>query len=593
MPLPEPLDGLTAELSILLPYLEPVEFEPGALIFEEGTSGDSCYLIDGGEVRLEVARPELDSDGVLGFLEPGSILGELSLLDSEPRSASAYAHSKVSARRITVESIDRLRTERPQIALEIYRALGRDAAKKLRATTQRLAEFAITGRDQEVDETVARATQAMKEFSSWTDAQVDVMLEKVALAIASQAEVLAQATVDETKMGNVPDKTAKNQMASMGVYRSLAGKRARGAIATFPDRKVTEFASPAGVVFALIPMTNPVATAAFKTMIALKSGNALILSFHRAALGVGNQVGALIQQALVAAGAPKDLVQWIPKRTSRRKTAMYLGHSGVSLVLATGGSGMVKAAYSSGTPAIGVGPANTPVFIAGDADPAQAARAIVMSKSFDNGLICGAEHNLIVEQPLRAALVEQLEEAGAAVLTPEESRRFLLTAVDPATGHWRGQIVGQAAETIAGFMKITRRFPIRVLVVPTEDVSENNPLAGEKIFPVLSLFTAADAQDGVAKARQLLSFHGAGHTAGIHSQNPELIEQFGREMPVGRILVNSPSVQGVVGVTSGLDPSFTLGCGTFGGNSTTDNVSFRNLLNIKRLAHAVPPVHAG
>jgi acyl-CoA reductase-like NAD-dependent aldehyde dehydrogenase len=589
----EPLDGLTAELSTLLPYLEPVEFAAGSLIFEEGATGDSCYIIDGGEVRLEVARPELDSDGVLGFLDAGSILGELSLLDDQPRSASAYAQTTVTARRITVASIDKLRNERPQLALEIYRALGRDAAKKLRATTQRLAEFSITGRDKDVDETVARADQALRTFATWTDAQVDQMLEKVALALATEAESLARATVEETKMGNVTDKTAKNQMASVGVYRSLAGKPARGAIATYPDRKVTEFASPAGVVFALIPMTNPVATAAFKTMIALKSGNALILSFHRAALGVGNRVGALIQQALVDAGAPKDLVQWIPKRTSRKKTAMYLGHPGVSLVLATGGSGMVKAAYSSGTPAIGVGPANTPVFIGADADPAQVAASVVMSKSFDNGLICGAEHNLIVEQSLRARLVEELEKAGAAVLTPEETKRFVMTAVDPANGHWRGQIVGQAAQAIAGFMKITRPFPIKVLIVPTEEVSARNPLAGEKIFPVLSLFTARDAQDGVSKARQLLAFHGAGHTAGIHSRDPQLIEQFGREMPVGRILVNSPSVQGVVGVTSGLDPSFTLGCGTFGGNSTTDNVSYRNLLNIKRLAHVVPPAHVG
>lgn len=593
MTAPESLDGLTAELSTLLPYLEPVEFEPGALIFEEGATGDSCYLIDGGEVRLEVARPELDSDGVLGFLEPGNILGELSLLDRQPRSASAYAHSKVSARRLSVDDIERLRKEKPHVALEIYRALGRDAAKKLRATTHRLADVAITGRDKDVDDTVARSLEALKAFSTWTDAQVDALLEKVATALASQAEALARETVEETKMGNVPDKTAKNQMASVGVLRSLAGKPARGAIATIPERRITEFASPAGVVFALIPMTNPVATAAFKTMIALKSGNALILSFHRAALGVGNKVGGLIQQALVDAGAPKDLVQWIPKRTSRKKTAMYLSHPQVSLVLATGGSGMVKAAYSSGTPAIGVGPANTPVFIAADADPAQVAASIVMSKSFDNGLICGAEHNLIVDQSLRPALVEELEKAGAAVLSPEESKRFVMTAVDPANGHWRGQIVGQAAQAIAAFMKIARPFPIKVLVVPTEEVSAKNPLAGEKIFPVLSLFTARDAQDGVAKARQLLAFHGAGHTAGIHTRDQALIEQFGREMPVGRILVNSPSVQGVVGVTSGLDPSFTLGCGTFGGNSTTDNVSFRNLLNIKRLAHAVPPAHVG
>lgn len=593
MSLPQPLDGLTAELSTLLPYLEPVEFAAGILIFEEGTTGDSCYIIDGGEVRLEVARPELDSDGVLGFLESGSILGELSLLDDHPRSASAYAHSTVTARRITVASIEKLRTERPELALEIYRALGRDAARKLRATNQRLAEFAVTGRDADVDETVSRAKKAVQEFDRWTDSQIDELLGKIAMTIAANAEMLAKATVEETKLGNVPDKTTKNQMASVGVYRGLAGKIARGALQRFPERQVTEFGSPAGVIFALIPMTNPVATAIFKTLIALKGGNALILSFHRAALNIGNTVGAMIQQALVDGGAPRDLVQWIPKRTSRKKTAMYLSHPGVSLVLATGGSGMVKAAYSSGTPAIGVGPANTPVLICADADPAAVAAAIVMSKSFDNGLICGAEHNLIVEQPLRERLVAALEQAGAAVLTPEEAKRFVMTAVDPATHGWRAQIIGQAAQAIAGFMKISRPFPIRVIVVPTEEVAQTNPLAGEKIFPVLSLFTVPTAQEGVNVARQLLGFHGAGHTAGIHTQNPAIIEQFGREIPAGRILVNSPSVHGVVGVTSGLDPSFTLGCGYFGGNSTTDNVSFRNLLNIKRLAHAVPPAHGG
>jgi acyl-CoA reductase-like NAD-dependent aldehyde dehydrogenase len=570
MPLPEPLDTLSAdELRTLDGYLEPVQFPTGAQIFEEGSAGDSCYIIDAGEVRLEVARPEVDTDGVLGFLEPGTILGELSLLDRQPRSASAFSSSDVTARRLSAAAIDRLLTEHPRIGVQIFRALGRDAALKLRATTERLTEFAAAEPDPDVHETVARAQ-----------------------AVAEAAEPLARATVAETKLGNVPDKTTKNQMASLGVYRSLAGRPGRGVLQTFADRQVTEIGSPAGVVFALIPMTNPVATAVFKTLIALKGGNALILSFHRAALGVGNEVGALIRKVLTAAGAPPDLVQWIPRRTSRKKTAMFLSHPGVSLVLATGGAAMVKAAYSSGTPAIGVGPANTPTLICADADPDQVAQAVVLSKSFDNGLICGAEHNLIVEQPLREALIAAFERAGAAVLSADETRRLLKTAVDPETHGWRGQIVGQSAEAIAGFMKITRAYPIRLIVAPTDDAAPENPLAGEKIFPVLSLFTVEDAAAGITLARRLLEAHGAGHTAGIHTGNPALIERFGRLLPAGRILVNSPSVQGVVGLTSRLEPSFTLGCGTFGGNSTTDNVSFRHLLNIKRIAHVMPPLNA-
>jgi acyl-CoA reductase-like NAD-dependent aldehyde dehydrogenase len=587
---PQPLGRLSSdELTVLDAYFETVRFPAGTLIFEEGSAGDGCYLIDAGEVRLEVARPEVDSDGVLGFLEPGTILGELSLLDSQPRSASAYSHTDVIARRLSAQSLDRLRGENPRVALQLYRTLARDAARKLRATTQRLADFAVTEPDPDVHDMVARARQAVNDFASWSDERIDALLLRIAQAAAARAGELAAATVAETRIGNVADKTVKNQMASLGVYRSLAGRPGRGALQVFADRKVTELASPSGVIFALIPMTNPVATAVFKTLIALKGGNALILSFHRAALGVGNATGEMIRGVLEEAGAPADLVQWIRQRSSRKKTAMFLSHPGVSLVLATGGAGMVKAAYSSGTPAIGVGPANTPTLICADADPDQVAQAVVMSKSFDNGLICGAEHNLIVVRGLRDRLIEALERTGAAVLTPDETKRFLATVIDPKTGGWRPQIIGQAADAIAGFMKITRDHPIRLLVVPTEIAAPDNPLAGEKIFPVLSLFTVENEDEGIGLAGRLLAFHGAGHTAVIHSRTQALIDRFALEMPAGRILANSPSVQGVVGLTSGLEPSFVLGCGTFGGNSTTDNVGYRNLLNVKRLAHYVQP----
>lgn len=593
MALPEPLDALAPdERATLERYLEPVQFGAGTCIFEEGGPGDGCYLIDKGEVRLEVARPEVDSDGVLGFLEPGTILGELSLLDRQPRSASAYSHSDVTARRLSGNAIDKLMEDEPRIGLAIFRALGRDAALKLRSTTRKLADFVVTDVDSDVDEMVHRASAAQAAIADWPDERIDEMLHEIAQAVYQQAEALAKATVDETKIGNVPDKALKNQVASMGVLRSIAGQPGRGALAADPERKVTTIASPAGVVFALIPMTNPVATAVFKTLIALKGGNALILSFHRSALRVGDTTGELLRGALERRGAPGDLVQWIKQRTSRKKTAMFLTHPGVSLILATGGAGMVKAAYSSGTPAIGVGPSNTPCWICADADPTAAAQAVLLSKAFDNGLICGAEHNLVVDRAVREAFVEALVAGGAAVLTPAETTAFAAAVIDPETGGFRSLVIGQSAQAIADFLGLRREYPIRVIVVPTDDPSPDNPFAGEKIAPILSLFTADGTEAGMATCTALLSFHGAGHTAVIHTRDAELIERFGRAMPAGRILANSPAVQGVVGLTSGLDPSFTLGCGTFGKNSTADNVTYRHLINVKRLAHYLPPTGA-
>ena len=266
-----------------------------------------------------------------------------------------------------------------------------------------------------------------------------------------------------------------------------------------------------------------------------------------------------------------------------------MSHPGVSLILATGGGAMVKAAYSSGTPAIGVGPGNAPCWIAGDADPDQAAQSVVLSKSFDNGLICGSEHNLVVEETIREPFIAALERAGAAVLTPEEVARFTAAAIDPETQQFRGQMVGQSAELLAGFAAVKRPYPIKLIVAPATWNGEATPYAGEKMSPVLSLFTAKGDDDAIALCKRLLAYMGAGHTAIIHSRDEARITRFGSVMPASRILVNCPGAHGVVGLASGLVPSLTLGCGSFGGNSTTDNVSYRNLINIKRLAHFIQP----
>ncbi|MDQ3430681.1 MAG: aldehyde dehydrogenase family protein [Actinomycetota bacterium] len=587
--LPAPLDTLgPQERSVLDSYLEPVSFAAGSTIFLGDGESDGCYLIDAGEVRLELPHPELDTEGVLGYLGAGSLLGELALLDRLPRSASAYAETPVQARKLSVAALDELQAEHPRIATQVVAALGRDAARKLRGSNAVLAEhlFADTP-DPEVDEMVGAAKKAQAVIATWDEQRIDALLADLAGAVAERAEELARDTVEETHVGNVPDKTMKNTFASLGIYHALAGKPGQGQLGEVSDVGVAEIASAAGVIFALAPMTNPVATAVFKALIAIKSRNAIILSFHRAALGVGNKTGELLQKVLRTHGAPVELVQWVKVRVNRKKTQRFMSHPDVSLVLATGGPGMVRAAYSSGNPAIGVGPGNTPAWVAPDADLQAAAQAIVMSKSFDNGLICGSEHNLVVDRSVREPFLEALERAGAAVLRDSERDRFLAAVLTEDRSAFRPEALGQAASTIAAFLKIERDHDIKLIVVPTE-VDLTSQMAGEKLTPVLSLFDVDGDDDAIALSKQLLAKQGTGHTAIIHSKDPARVQRFGVEMPVSRILVNSAGAHGVSGITTGLEPSFTLGCGTFGGNSTTDNVTFRNLQNIKRMAYPTP-----
>jgi acyl-CoA reductase-like NAD-dependent aldehyde dehydrogenase len=473
----------------------------------------------------------------------------------------------------------------PAIAMALVRALDEAGMPGLRTSANRLLEaLADDSRiGQDVDAVVARARAAQEMFENWSDERIDGLLLDVAKAFAESAKELAVATVRETGMGNATDKTLKNRFASLRIYASLAGKIAQGPLSFDADRQVTELASPVGVVFAVVPVTNPVATAMFKSLIAVKGRNAMILSFHHQALGVGRQTVEIVREVLKAHGAPADLVQCV-QRQSRKTTRRFMGHPDVALVLATGGSRMVEAAYSSGTPAIGVGPGNAPAWICADADLDRAAREIVASKTFDNGLVCGAEHNLVVDSRVAAPFVASLMRHGAAILTSDEQRRFTTDAVDAKTGLLRREFVGQSAKTIAAALDIVRPYALRLLVVRTEFSASDRFYTGEKLAPFLSMFTVAGEDEGLRLCQTLLRITGAGHTAVIHSTNPARVERFARAMPAGRILVNSAAAQGCCGMTTGLDCSLTLGCGTFGGNSTTDNVTYRHLLNIKRVA---------
>jgi acetaldehyde dehydrogenase/alcohol dehydrogenase len=570
--------------------LTEVEFTADTTIFTEGDEGDAAYFIDEGDVRIELELPEVDTESVLRYEGPGSTLGEVALLDRLPRSATAIADTFVRARMITTDSLDELAVREPGAALAVTLELARDATAKLRTLTSQVSDLMFaTAPDSVVDDLVERAVAAQAQFADWPEDKVDALLGRLTTTFVEHAQELAEATVEETHIGNAGDKGLKNWVAAQGVYDSLVGQVGAGPIGTDEKTQVTEIAEAVGVIFGLVPVTNPVATAYFKTLVCLKSRNAVILSFHHAVLGVGSRVGELIHDVLVEEGAPADLVLWVKKRGSRKLTQQFMSHPGVSLILATGGAAMVQAAYSSGTPALGVGPGNTPCWIAPDADLAGAASSIVMSKSFDNGVICGAEHNLVVDRTVRDDFVAQLESHGAAVLAPDEAEGFLKLAIDPTTNRFRGEMIGQSAATIASFTGLSRPFDIKVIVVPTTWGGEDNPLAAEKMTPVLSLFDVSGDDEAIAFARRLLRYMGSGHTSIVHSQDPDRIALFGASMPTSRILANSPGAHGVFGVTTGLVPSLTLGCGTFGGNSTTDNVSFKNLRNVKRLARLVQP----
>jgi acyl-CoA reductase-like NAD-dependent aldehyde dehydrogenase len=569
------------------PYLERRRFAQGQCLMRQGTVGDECYLIEDGEVRLEVERPDFDSDGVIAYLHAGMLCGEFSFLDGRPRSASAYAHTDVVASRLSAERLQQLCGDDPQTGLAVLRALGQDAAAKARESSHHLEEFVFSDQiDPSVDRMVAAAAAAQAAFVGWPEARVETLLEQIAQAAAARAEELAAATVTETGIGNVADKTFKNRFASLEVNRSLQGKPGVGRWPT-DERGVTQIASPVGVVLGLIPMTNPVSTLVFKTLICLKARNALIVSHHPAAVGVGVRTVELIRAVLQEQGAPVDLLQSV-ERASRTRTAMFMRHPDVALILATGGTAMVKAAYSSGTPAIGVGSGNVPALVCADADPEAAAAAVVASKAFDHGIVCGSEDNLLVDEAVRAPFVAALRRAGAAVLDGRQTDRLVAHAFDPADGHLRRSVLGQPAGQLAAAAGVELDHPVRVLVLPLPLEQVDGPYGREKLAPLVSLFTVEGVEQGLSACQRLLANQGAGHTAVIHTNDRRLQQRFAEEIPASRILVNSPATHGCLGIGNGLVPSLTLGCGTFGGNSTTDNVTYTNLLNIKRLARPQP-----
>jgi acetaldehyde dehydrogenase (acetylating) len=433
-----------------------------------------------------------------------------------------------------------------------------------------------------------RAKQAGLELAELNQERIDAIVDAMAAAATSQAEALARLAVEETGYGVVADKVQKNLFSSEKVYRFIRPMKTVGVVARYEDRRVIEIAEPFGVVAAIVPSTNPTSTAIYKILIALKARCAIVLSPHPAAVKCITRVAEVMAEAAGRAGAPSGAISWMTTVTIEG-TQELMKQRDVAVILATGGMGLVRAAYSAGKPAYGVGPGNAPAYIERTANVKKAVHDVITGKTFDNGVLCSAENSVVVDEALAEEVKREFQAQGAYFLNRGEVEAVGRALVTPQRLP-NPELVGKAATVIAMKCGLSVPAGTTVLMAPLEGVGRDYPLSIEKLCPVLSYYVVKDWREGCERCKQILRYGGMGHTMSIHSQDDQVILEFGLKKPAFRIVVNSPATHGSVGLSTGLDPAMTLGCGGYGGNITSDNISPRHLLNIKRLAYEVTPI---
>lgn len=432
-----------------------------------------------------------------------------------------------------------------------------------------------------------RAKAAAPALAELTQEQIDAIVDAMAAAATSQAEALARMAHEETGFGVVEDKIQKNLFSSEKIYRFIRPMKTVGVVARHDDRKVIEIAEPFGVVAGIVPTTNPTSTAIYKILIAMKARCPIVLSPHPGAARCITRTAELMWDAARRAGAPDGAINWMTTVTLEGTQELMKARE-VAVILATGGMGLVRAAYSAGKPAYGVGPGNAPAYIERTADLEKAVTDILNGKTFDNGLLCSSENSVVADAPIAEEAKRLFKTHGAYFLSPQEADALARVLVTPQRLP-NPKLVGRPATYIAQQAGLTVPPDTRVLIAELSGVGRDYPLSIEKLCPVLSFYVVADWREGCERCMQILRYGGMGHTMSIHSRSDDIILQFGLKKPAFRIVVNSPSTLGAVGLTTGLDPSMTLGCGGWGGNITSDNISPRHLLNIKRLAYETTP----
>ena len=438
---------------------------------------------------------------------------------------------------------------------------------------------------QEVRELVEKAKAAQEELSQKSQAEVDAIVKSIAYAGVRNAKRLAKLAHEETGFGIEADKVIKNIFGSRDVYEHIKDMKTIGELGYDEEKKVRTIAVPVGVIAGLIPSTNPTSTAFYKSEISIKAGNAIVFSPHPNARNCILEAVKVIRQAIAEAGGNENLVSCITIPTIQA-TDNLMKHPDVALILATGGSAMVRAAYSSGTPAIGVGPGNGPAYIEKTADLPLAVKRIMDSKTFDNGTICASEQSVVCDKDMEDAVRAEMEKQGAYFLTDEQIAKlgkFILRA----NGTMNPMIVGKSAQVIADLAGIDIPAGTKVLVAKETGIGRGHPYSNEKLAPILAFYTADDYKEICRLVQDILHYEGAGHTFSMHTKDPEMVNYFAMRVPASRIIVNTPSALGGIGGTTGLMPSLTLGCGAIGGSATSENVGPMNLLNKRHVAEGL------
>ncbi len=442
----------------------------------------------------------------------------------------------------------------------------------------------LTGVSADVDLLVQKAFVAGRKFKQLNQEQVDKIVKAMTLAGLGSHMELARLAIDETRRGIYEDKISKNIFATEFIYHSIKYKKTVGIINRNEEEDIYEIAEPLGVVAAIIPVTNPTSTTMFKSLLCAKTRNPVVFSFHPASQRCSVAAAKCIYQAGIAAGAPENYITWIEK-PSLEATNALMNHAGIALILATGGHKMVNAAYSAGKPALGVGPGNVPAFIERSAKLKRAISDIILSKTYDNGMICASEQAVIVEEEIADQVVALFKENNCYFLNESETAKLTDTIIDKGSGTVISKIVGQSADFIAALAGITVPEKTKILMASLAGVGRDFPLSQEKLSPILAFYVVDDYRQGIKRCEEMIEFGGQGHSAAIHSEDKQIIAEFSSAVHVGRIIVNSPCTQGAIGdIYNANVASLTLGCGSYGRNSTTANVSVDSLINIKRVA---------